>query len=92
MFVHDAYSSIGVTAAQMTELFLGSRFRYVGRSRSLAEYRRQEKGGVRRVGNAVRQVAPLPWFMRNVLIKVCLRLRLRGLTRALGHVGDDYPY
>ena len=39
MLVHDAFSSVGVTAAIMRELVFGRRYRYVGRSRSLAEYR-----------------------------------------------------
>ncbi|MEO7369349.1 MAG: class I SAM-dependent methyltransferase, partial [Ilumatobacteraceae bacterium] len=39
MLIHDAFSSVGVTLAITRELILGRRFRYVGRSRSLAEYR-----------------------------------------------------
>ena len=39
MLIHDSFSSIGVTLAILRELLLGSRFRYVGRSRSLAVYR-----------------------------------------------------
>ena len=92
MLVHDAYSSVGVTATQITELFFGSRFRYVGRSRSLAEYRREHVGAGGRLGNAARQVAPLPWFLRNVLVKVGLAFHLPALARALGHEGTDYPY
>ncbi len=92
MLVHDAYSSVGVTATQLSELFFGSRFRYVGRSRSLAEYRRERIGVSGRVGNAARQAAPLPWFLRNVLVKVGLTYRLPALARALRHEGTDYPY
>ena len=39
LLIHDAFSSVGVTAAIVRELVFGRRFRYVGRSRSLAEYR-----------------------------------------------------
>ena len=39
LLIHDAFSSVGVTLAIGRELVAGRRFRYVGRSRSLAEYR-----------------------------------------------------
>ena len=39
MLIHDSFSSVGVTLAIARELVAGRRFRYVGRSRSLAEYR-----------------------------------------------------
>ena len=47
MLIHDSFSSIGVTLAIVRELVLGRRFRYVGRSRSLAEYRADLSGGDR---------------------------------------------
>jgi predicted O-methyltransferase YrrM len=92
MLVHDAYSSVGVTAAQAVELFLSSRYRYVGRSRSLAEYRRTRVRGLARIANAVRQLAPLPWFARNVLVKVAIARKVPVFARVLGHEGTDYPY
>ena len=42
MLVHDAFSSVGVTLAQMRLLFAGSRFRYLGRAGSLVDYRRED--------------------------------------------------
>jgi predicted O-methyltransferase YrrM len=94
LLVHDAFSSIGVTLALLSALALGGRFAYAGRSRSLAEYRRVERPlrAVERVRNAVRQLAQLPWFARNVLIKVALVLHLRPLTRLLGHRSGEWPY
>jgi hypothetical protein len=53
LLIHDAFSSIGVTLAICRELIFGPRFRYVGRSRSLVEYRADLGRGVRpRVRNA----------------------------------------
>jgi predicted O-methyltransferase YrrM len=78
LFVHDAFSAVGVTLAQLRLLLLGSRFRYVGRTRSLAEYRREDLSGVARLANAGRQLAELPWFARNLAVKVALALRLRS--------------
>jgi hypothetical protein len=94
MLVHDSFSSIGVTLALLRLLALGGDFVYAGRERSLAEYRRV---GVRlspaeRVRNAARQLAELPWFARNVLIKVALVVRARPLLRLLGHRSADWPY
>ncbi len=92
LLVHDAFSSIGVTLAQLRHLAASGRFRYIGRTRSLAEYRREDMTGRRRARSAARQLAQLPWFARNVAIKVALVTRLRGLARALGHRGRGWPY
>ena len=83
LLIHDAFSSIGVTFAILRLLVLGSEFRYLGRSRSLAEYRRERLSGRARVRNAARQLAELPWFARNVGLKVLIAARL---SRA------DWPY
>ena len=54
MLIHDSFSSVGVTLAIARELLLRSRFRYVGRSRSLAEYRADlAPGWQSRVSNAL---------------------------------------
>jgi predicted O-methyltransferase YrrM len=94
LLVHDAFSSIGVTAALLSALALGSDFVYVGRTRSLAEYRRvgSRLRAAERARNAARQLAQLPWFARNVLVKLALVLRLRPLARALGHDSGEWPY
>ncbi len=92
MLIHDSFSSIGVTMALLTTTFGGGRWRYMGRNQSMAEYRRAELGPLDRVRNLLRQTLQLPWFLRNVTIKVLLTLRLKPLTRLLGHAGSDWPY
>ncbi|MGH9230914.1 MAG: class I SAM-dependent methyltransferase, partial [Acidimicrobiales bacterium] len=92
MLVHDAFSSLGVTAAIGAELLLSPRWRYVGRSRSLAEYRREPVVGRARLRNVGRQLCELPWFARNLAIKALLVARLGRLARALGHDGETWPY
>ena len=47
MLIHDSFSSIGVTLAIVRALVAGGRWRYVGRSGSLTEYRREPLGGAR---------------------------------------------
>jgi predicted O-methyltransferase YrrM len=92
LLIHDSFSSVGVTAALITQLFTSADFRYDGRSGSMTEYRRQTLGGRDRVANALRQVAQLPWFARNVVIKVLIVARLGRLTRFLGHREPTWPY
>jgi hypothetical protein len=78
MLVHDSFSSIGVTLATFWSLAFGGRFRYEGRTASLARYRRVSLGAGERVRNAGRLLAQLPWFVRNVVVKVAVVLRLRN--------------
>ena len=93
MLIHDSFSSIGVTLATMRELSAGGRFRYVGRSRTLAEYRADLSGGVgARGANLVRLLAQLPWFAKNVALKVALSLGLGKLVRRLGRQPPEWPY
>jgi predicted O-methyltransferase YrrM len=92
LLIHDSFSSIGVTLALITQLFGSGRYRYVGRSGSMTEYRREALAGGERVTNALRQAAQLPWFARNVVIKVLIVCRLGKLTRLLGHREPTWPY
>jgi SAM-dependent methyltransferase len=90
MLIHDSFSSIGVTGAQLRLLVFSGRWRYLGRDGSLADYRREDLHGAARLRNALSQLAQLPWFARNVAIKVLLTLRLRRAARLLG--ADAWPY
>lgn len=93
LLIHDSFSSIGVTLAILRELSLSRRWRYVGRSRSMTMYRADLSGGLSaRVGNTARQVAQLPWFAMNVLLKVALTLRLGGVMRRVTGRTPEWPY
>lgn len=93
MLIHDSFSSIGVTAAILRELAFGSQFRYVGRSRSMTIYRQDLGGAWRpRLGNAGRQLAQLPWFFKNVTLKVLLSLGLGKVLARLGRPVPEWPY
>ena len=91
LLVHDAFSSVGVTLAILRELVLGRRFRYVGRTRSLAEYR-ADLAGRGWLRNAGRQLGQLPWFVRNIALKVLLTLGWGKLLRRVGRPVPDWPY
>jgi predicted O-methyltransferase YrrM len=93
LLIHDSFCSIGVTAAILTHLAVGDRFRYLGRSRSLAIYRADLGGGVRaRAANLGRHLAQLPWFGWNVALKVALTAGAGSLVRRLGRTPPDWPY
>jgi predicted O-methyltransferase YrrM len=92
MLVHDSFSAVGVTLAALASLTFGRRWRYVGRTASLAEYRRERLAGAERARNAARQLAQLPWFARNLLLKAAILTRLKPLARLLGSRDGAWPY
>jgi predicted O-methyltransferase YrrM len=92
MFVHDAYGSVFVTAAIYRSIALASNWRYVGRERSLAEYRREPVRGSARIMNVLRQLAALPWFARNLAVKLLCAVRLERLAAVFGHRPGDAIY
>jgi len=94
LLIHDSFSSVGVTLAILRELVFGGRFRYVGRSRSLTTYRADLHGGrlSGRLGNAGRQLAQLPWFIKNVALKVALRFGLGKVLARVGRSAPEWPY
>jgi predicted O-methyltransferase YrrM len=92
VLIHDSFSSVGVTLALATKLAFSGRWRYAGRSRSLAEYVREPVKGTARLANVGRQLAQLPWFARNLAIKALIVAKLPKVTRLLGHSGENWPY
>ncbi len=90
MLIHDSFSSLGVTLAIVRELFLGRRFRYVGRAGSLTVYCADLDSG--RVSNALRQAAQLPWFIKNLGLKVLLTMGLGRLLKRVGRPVPEWPY
>ena len=92
MLIHDSFSSIGVTLALLSTTFATSRWRYLGRCGSLAEYRREPMPPAASARNFLRQALQLGWFVRNVIIKGALTLKLYPLTRIFGHRTRDWPY
>jgi predicted O-methyltransferase YrrM len=92
LLVHDSFSSIGVTLALLVTTMVNGRFLYVGRSGSLAEFRRVDLSVGQRVANLVGHLAQLPWFVRNVVVKVLISAKLGKLARLLGSDGKTWPY
>jgi len=86
--IHDAYSSIGVTLGLLRHVLPSRRLRYLDRAGSLARF---EIAPVSRA-DRLRILAELPWWLRNVGVKVLLRLRLYPLARLVGHHDRADPY
>jgi hypothetical protein len=91
MLMHDAFNAIGVTLAQLRLLLLSRDWRYRGRARSLATYRRGRLDGRARARNALEQLGGLPYFVRNLVVKVLIVAKLRPLAALLG-CREDWPY
>lgn len=79
LLLHDAFSSVGVTLAVLLHVLPRRELRYVGRTGSLARF----VAGAPGTADRVRILGELPWFARNVVIKIGLRVaRVFGNTRA----------
>jgi predicted O-methyltransferase YrrM len=92
MLIHDSFSSVGVTLAQIRLLFFSSEWEYVRRSRSLAEYHHRHVAGSTRRRSILRQVLELGWFAKNLLIKVLLVAKLRPVAKLLDGGRGEWPY
>ncbi|MGH3739128.1 MAG: class I SAM-dependent methyltransferase [Micromonosporaceae bacterium] len=88
ILVHDCYSSIGVTAGVLAKVLPSRRLTYLSRSDSMARF---VVGAPART-DRVRVLRELPWFTRNVMIKVGLRLWPGRQVTVLGHTGPHDPY
>lgn len=93
MLIHDTFSSIGVTGAVLSSLCFSPEWRYIGRAGSMTEYRREPVPSQRRLRNAGRQLAQIPYFFSNLVIKGMIAAKLRPLTRFLGYdPSRDWPH
>jgi len=86
--IHDAFSSIGVTLALLRHVLFSRRLRYLRREGSLALF----SVSVPSRGDRLRMLLQLPWWVRNVWIKVLLRLRFYPVARLFGHHDRYDPY
>ena len=93
LLIHDSFSSVGVTGAIAMSLLTSSQWRYLGRSESMTHYRREHLTTGERVRNVARQLASLPWFVRNLIIKALILAKLGRLTQPLfGHDPATWPH
>jgi predicted O-methyltransferase YrrM len=88
VLVHDSFSSLGVTLGLLVHVLPSRTLAYERREGSMALLRRRRPG----LRDRARVLAELPWWIRNVFIKVLLRLRLRPVARLFGHDSPYDPY
>ncbi|GAA1769966.1 class I SAM-dependent methyltransferase [Nocardioides hankookensis] len=88
VLVHDSFSSVGVTLALAWAVARREPLVYDRRVGSLAVFTVGRPG----LGSAARMLRELPWFLRNVVVKTLMRLRLRPVARFLGHRDAAEPY
>lgn len=88
ILVHDCFSSIGVTLGTIAKVLFGRRYTYLDRATSLARFRLAPPSAKDRL----RVLAQMPWFVRNVGIKILLRLRLAPVAKIFGHDSPYDPY
>ncbi len=91
VLIHDSFAAWGLTLAIVRTMFWSGKFRYLGRSQTMAEYQRVDLSPADRVANLFRQLLELPYFARNLAIKVLIKAKLAPLTRLLGGNGE-WPY
>jgi predicted O-methyltransferase YrrM len=90
LLIHDSF---GVTGAIAVSLLTSSEWRYLGRSESMTHYRRERLTSKERVRNVGRQLASLPYFVRNLIIKALILAKLGKLTQPLfGHDPATWPH
>ncbi|MGZ4496123.1 MAG: class I SAM-dependent methyltransferase [Nocardioides sp.] len=88
VLVHDAFSSLGVTTALLRDVLPSRSLRYAGRVGSMARLQVAPPT----VRDRLRVLSELPWWARNLVVKVLLRLRLGAAARLLGHRGSADPF
>lgn len=83
VLIHDSFSSVGVTLGLVLHALPSRRLRYRHRTGSLAEF----DVVVPTRADRLRLLAQLPWFLRNLVIKIVLRV-----LRIVGYHGTPDPY
>ncbi len=88
LLIHDAFCSVGVTSALLDKAFLRGHLRYLSRVGTLAEFT------VTRSGRQGREalLRQMPWFTRNLTIKVARRVHAKPVLRVLKHDSPVDPY
>jgi predicted O-methyltransferase YrrM len=92
LLCHDAFSSHGVTRAVLRRLGPSRGFAYRGRTGTLALFEHRPGNAASTVAKLLRLAAEMPYFARNLAVKIAIRRRWTPLHRALGHPGTHDPY
>ena len=93
MLIHDSFSSVGVTLAIARELMCGrGSDTSVAPGRSPSSAPTSTARGRAALLNGLRLAAQLPWFVKNLLVKVLITVKLGGLLKAITGRDPEWPY
>jgi hypothetical protein len=92
MYIHDVFNSVFVTFAVLRHLGASNRWKFCGRERSMAVYRRVDLPARGRARNLISHARSMPWFTRNSAIKLFRAAGLERITVVLGHRPGDGLY
>lgn len=89
---HDTFSSHGVTRAVLRHAVGSRSLAYLGRTGTLAAFELRPLTADGYAATVLGLVAQLPYFARNVVVKVVRRRGWPGVIRLLRHDGVHDPY
>jgi predicted O-methyltransferase YrrM len=92
VFIHDAFSSVGVTLAVLRRILPSRQFRYVGSERSLASFRYEHISIRGQVRKTLMMSARIGYFARNIAVKAAMSNGKPQWARMLGHDDEVSPY
>jgi predicted O-methyltransferase YrrM len=93
IYLHDAFSSIGVTEALFRRLVPDRSVRYLGSVRSLSMFATGDNLTVTGfLQNRARVARQMAYFGRNLVVKVAIKRNRPGVARALGWTEGGYPF
>lgn len=92
LYLHDAFSSPGVTLAILERLTMTRTFRYIGSSQTLAMFRRVDPSTAVALISVTRIAARLSYLARNLAIKTALMRGWPNVLRVLRHPTAEFPY
>jgi predicted O-methyltransferase YrrM len=92
LYLHDAFSSPGVSAAVMQRMLWNRSFSYRGSRGSLVMFERADPSVLSSVTSSLCLLARLSYLARNVAIKIAMRRGWSWLPPRVGHEGPDYPF
>ena len=92
MLIHDSFSSVGVTLAIVSGADVRPAIPLCRPVAFAERVPRRPRPPATASVNAVRQIAQLPWFIKNLGLKVLLSLGWGKLVRRLGLREPEWPY
>lgn len=93
VFFHDTFSAPGVTLAVLRRHALSRRYRFDASVSTLVSFTRVDLSLIQATWSSTRLAARVPYFLRNLLVKLAMRRGWRPVLRILRHENQSaFPY